>query len=35
MYVFYVCMILYISFMYLSCFTEDHMLDKVMFVLNM
>ena len=35
MYVFYECMILYICFMYVPCFTEDHMLDKFMFVLNM
>ena len=35
MYVFYACMNLYICLMPVSCFTEDHMLDKFMFVLNM
>ena len=29
MYVFYECMIPYICFIHVSCFTEDHMLDNV------
>ena len=31
----YVCMFMNICFMYVSCFREDCMLDKFLFVLNM